>query len=104
MSTYEPGPIRESDGVPEFQERYELQVDGNVGHQTWNTLYDFWQACLRQMKHLEAKVMELEAELKTCCPPDSPGPVHPTPDSGDKWFLILIGAVVGFAVAAVIFS
>ena len=102
--TYEPGPIRESDNVESFQEANDLQVDGKVGHQTWNTLYDLWQACLRQIKRLEAEVDELTAELMECCPPDSPGPVHPTPDAGDKWFLLFIGAVVGFAVAAILFS
>lgn len=104
MSTYEPGPLRESDGVSEFQENHDLQVDGKVGHQTWNTLYDLWEACLSRMRELEAEVNELTADLMECCPPDSPGPVHPTPDAGDKWMLIFIGAVVGFTVAALFFS
>ena len=104
--TYKPGPLNETDKsyIRDFQRDEGLKVDGEIGHQTWNTLRDLFRVAKEKLQDADAAIMELQVRLAECCQPDDPGPAHPTPDAGDKWMLIFIGAVVGFAVAAVLFS
>ena len=61
MQKFEPGPLTDEDikAIREYQEDAGIKVDGDIWHQTWNTIR-------RERKELRDENYDLKADLTNC--------------------------------------